>query len=381
MWQAKSARDGRVKRGAHSSRKDDHTRVSAQRTLHPQQNVLSSAARELFPPHASSENANRTLAEQAKNPAKSRAITCFKCGMSGHVASACNSDARPPMQMLRLRWHWAHCARLPYFCFAVSRQREFLHFRHSRFYMQERWSAVCRCWIGEVRIPDALVDTGSALLMLSSAIYARLPSAPAIQFFTRAAPDIIGLGGASAKIRGYVDAPVEVAGVAVHHLVLVVEGLAFPLIIGTDILRAHGAVLTLDESAPVRLKVRECAVCREQRRKLPAESPTAARAARLAPILRVVSRLSPSAPRPAAQARAQMEKHAASSPIPLAGAHTAEPRLHTPAARSTKATRAPLLVSVRVSVPPSPSQAHARPRFARPSLLISALRRPLPLYS
>ncbi len=101
--------------------------------------------------------------------------------------------------------------------------------------------------------------------MLTSAMYSRLPHAPAIQPFTRAAPDVIGVGGASAEIRGYVDAPVEIAGVEVHHpLLLVVEGLAFPLLIGTDILREHGAVLTLDESAPVRLRIRECAVCREQ---------------------------------------------------------------------------------------------------------------------
>ena len=89
--------------------------------------------------------------------------------------------------------------------------------------------------IGRVRITDALFDTGSALTMLSFAMYARLPSAPAIQLFMRAAPNVVGVEGASAEIRGYVDAPVEVAGVAVHHPVLVVEGLAFPLI-----LRAHG---------------------------------------------------------------------------------------------------------------------------------------------
>ena len=101
--------------------------------------------------------------------------------------------------------------------------------------------------------------------MLKSAMYARLPGVPAIQPFTRAAPYVVGVGGSNAEIRGNVDAFVEVAGVAVHHPVLMVEGLAFPLIIGTDILRAHGAVLTLDESAPVRLRVRECAFCSEQR--------------------------------------------------------------------------------------------------------------------
>ena len=106
--------------------------------------------------------------------------------------------------------------------------------------------------------------------MLSSALYARLRDAPVIQPFTRAAPDVVGVGGASAEIRGYVDAPVEVAGVTVHHQLLVVEGLAFSLLIGTDILRAHGAVLTLDETAPVRLRSRECSICREQRTDSPA---------------------------------------------------------------------------------------------------------------
>ena len=96
--------------------------------------------------------------------------------------------------------------------------------------------------IGGVRIADALVDTGSAFSMLSSAMYSRLPSAPAIQPFSGAAPDVIGVGGASSEIRGYVDALVELAGTAVYHPLLVVEGLAFPLLIGTDILRPHGAM-------------------------------------------------------------------------------------------------------------------------------------------
>ena len=86
--------------------------------------------------------------------------------------------------------------------------------------------------IAGVRIADALIKTGSAFSMLSSAMYARLRDAPAIQPFTRAAPDVIGVGGASAEIRGYVDAPVEIVGVTVHHPVLVVEGFAFLLLIG-----------------------------------------------------------------------------------------------------------------------------------------------------
>ena len=118
--------------------------------------------------------------------------------------------------------------------------------------------------IAGVCIADALIDTGSAFSMLSRGMYSRLRDAPAIQPFTRVAPDVVGDGGASAEIRGYVNVPVEVAGVSVHHPLLVVAGLAFPFLIGTDILRAHGAVLKLDESAPVRQRIRECAVCHEQ---------------------------------------------------------------------------------------------------------------------
>ena len=129
--------------------------------------------------------------------------------------------------------------------------------------------------IGRVRVADALVDTGSALSMLSNAMYAQLLDAPMIQSFSRAAIEVVGVGGEGAAVRGYVDALVKFAGVTVHHPLLVVEGLAFPLLIGTDILRAHRAVITLDETAPVRLRDRECPICRVQRTKLPVESPSA----------------------------------------------------------------------------------------------------------
>ena len=94
-WQLKSTRDGRANRGAHSSRKDDqHTRAGSARTSHPQQNAPSSVAHEP-PPYSNSENSARATAEQAKSTTKPRSITCYKCGESGHVVSACNSDARP----------------------------------------------------------------------------------------------------------------------------------------------------------------------------------------------------------------------------------------------------------------------------------------------
>ena len=119
--------------------------------------------------------------------------------------------------------------------------------------------------IGGVHIADALIDTGSAFSMLSTAMYGRLPNALATQPFTRAAPDVVGVGGASAEIFGNIDKPVEIAGVAVHHQLLVFKGLAFFLLIDTDILRPHGSMFALDELTPVRLRTRERDVCREER--------------------------------------------------------------------------------------------------------------------
>ena len=89
------------------------------------------------------------------------------------------------------------------------------------------------------------------------------------------APDSIGVGGATAEICGYVDAPIEIHGTAVRHSLLVVEGLAFPFLLCTEILRPHGAMLTLDESAPLRLRTRVCDICREQRTHQLAEPPSA----------------------------------------------------------------------------------------------------------
>ena len=47
--------------------------------------------------------------------------------------------------------------------------------------------------IGGVRIADSFIDTGSAVLVLSTAMYGRRPSAPEIQPFTGAASDVVGV--------------------------------------------------------------------------------------------------------------------------------------------------------------------------------------------
>ena len=112
---------------------------------------------------------------------------------------------------------------------------------------------------------DALVDTGSAFSMLSESLYSQLPTCPPIQFFKKPAPDIVGVGGARAEVKGYIDVPHQIAGVEVAHPLLVVSGLAFQILIGMDVLRTHSAAMLLDESVPFQLNTRICDICLERR--------------------------------------------------------------------------------------------------------------------
>ena len=56
--------------------------------------------------------------------------------------------------------------------------------------------------IDGVLIRNALVDTGYAYSMVSFALYDHLPTRPTINSFENFAPDIVGVGGASADISG-----------------------------------------------------------------------------------------------------------------------------------------------------------------------------------
>ena len=205
-----------------------------------------------------------------------RDVTCFKCGKNGYIASACAGDAKS--------------ARKCFVCGGVSHMARNCLTRTAQAAAQANAASSSNdvasagrgaaqvftvAMIGGVRIADALVDICSAFSMLSTAMYGRIPNAPAIQPFKGSAPDIIGVGGATAEIRGYVDAPIEIDGTAVRHPLLVVEGLACPLLLGTNILRFHGAMLTLHESASLRLRTRVCDICREQRTDHLAESTSA----------------------------------------------------------------------------------------------------------
>ena len=67
--------------------------------------------------------------------------------------------------------------------------------------------------------------------MLSSAMYGRLLNPPAIQPFTCAAYDVVGVENADADISGYVDEPVDIVGVIFHHSLLMMESFAFFFVI------------------------------------------------------------------------------------------------------------------------------------------------------
>ena len=51
-------------------------------------------------------------------------------------------------------------------------------------------------------------------------------------------------------MKGYIDVPLQIAGVEVAHPLLVVSRLAFQILIGMDVLRPHSATMLLGESMP-----------------------------------------------------------------------------------------------------------------------------------
>ena len=92
-----------------------------------------------------------------------------------------------------------------------------------------------------------------------------MPTRPQIQSFKKPSPDIVGVGGASAEVKGYIDVPLQIAGVEVAHPLLVVSGLAFQILIGMNVLRPHSAAMQLGESVPFQLNMRIGDICLERR--------------------------------------------------------------------------------------------------------------------
>ena len=87
---------------------------------------------------------------------------------------------------------------------------------------------------------------------------------PLIENFITSPPRIVGVGGANATVRRYIDAPLIIARTQVRHPVIVVKDLSFHLLIGMDILGPHDAQLGVGASRSIRLDVERCRVCDER---------------------------------------------------------------------------------------------------------------------
>lgn len=108
-----------------------------------------------------------------------------------------------------------------------------------------------------------LIDSGSLFSMVTSATLSSLLERPSVKQFVLRPPNIIDVGRSSVRVLCYVDAIVIISGVEVRHPLIVVEELAYPLLIGIDVLRPHCAIFELGTLYVVRLKLDRCLVCVE----------------------------------------------------------------------------------------------------------------------
>ena len=206
---------------------------------------------------------------QSNRPSsKPNSTVCFKCGNTGQIAWTCTTEGKPPRRCYACSG-FKHLSRN---CLSRSRQQPVQRAeskpKSSNAVLFAGTGApqlFSEAVIDGVQIRDVLFDTGSAFSILSCALYDSLPWRPSINSFKNSAPDIIGVGGASAKVRGYIDVPLQIAGIEVAHALLVVSNLSFSLLIGMDVLQSHAAKMSLGSAAPLELSARVCDVCFEQR--------------------------------------------------------------------------------------------------------------------
>ena len=111
-----------------------------------------------------------------------------------------------------------------------------------------------------VLISGTLIDSGSSLLMVSASTLAALLVPPSLEPYTSCTPNIVDIGGSPLYLLGYVVAAVAVFDIEVRHRHAVISELAFPLLIGTDVLRPHRAITVVGTPEVVCLQLDRCPV-------------------------------------------------------------------------------------------------------------------------
>ena len=158
--------------------------------------------------------ARKSNRETSQPAANLNSVVCYKCGKRGHFFSVCNLESKPCRCVACSGF--GHISRN---CFSRQPQQFQSQLQKPN---QKSSNAVESAGVGapqvltkaiidSVHVHEALVDTGSAVSMLNTALYAKLPSKPPTQPFKKPATDIVGVGGASAEVKGYVNVPLQLS--------------------------------------------------------------------------------------------------------------------------------------------------------------------------
>ena len=119
--------------------------------------------------------------------------------------------------------------------------------------------------IDSVHVRETLVDTKSAFSMLSIYLCKKHLSQPPVLLLGNFSPDIVGVGGASSEIKGYIDVPLQLAGEEVAHLLLLVSNVPYLILVCTDILQSHQATVSFGAGCSPQLRANFCSVCLKSR--------------------------------------------------------------------------------------------------------------------
>ena len=115
--------------------------------------------------------------------------------------------------------------------------------------------------INGVQIDGALIDSGMSFSLIASLTLAALPERPLVKQFMHRPPNIVGVGGLSARVRNYVQVSVVILYVEVRHPLIVVDELAYLVVIWADVLMHHRANFELGAPDVVQQKLDQCSVC------------------------------------------------------------------------------------------------------------------------